>query len=182
MQDPYGEGLALRLHGPDEPVYTISVAARLLGVNPQTLRVLERYGLVCPFRTENNIRLYSENDLILLRRACHLIRVERINVAGVRVILRMEGTLSDEDRGEEERDPGDRGDEDRRLEGSGLERPGPGGRAAGERASPVRRIPVEVENGEDVSGGTRGEQARRAGVDEEVRLHGEGRGHRPGHD
>lgn len=165
MQDPYEEGSALRLHGPDEPVYTISVAARLLGVNPQTLRVLERYGLVCPFRTENNIRLYSENDLILLRRICHLIRVERINVAGVRVILRMEGILSDEEQSREVHGP------------QGREVRGPG-----EQGSPARRIPVEVEDGEEVPGSSRGKQARRAGVDEEVRLYGEGRGHRPGND
>ncbi|MDI7249675.1 MAG: MerR family transcriptional regulator, partial [Bacillota bacterium] len=120
---------------------------------PQTLRVLERYGLVCPFRTENNIRLYSENDLILLRRICHLIRVERINVAGVRVILRMEGILSDEE-----------------VQGPGAQ------------GSPARRIPVEVEDEEEVPGSSRGKQARRAGVDEEVRLYGEGRGHRPGND
>lgn len=164
MQDPYEEGLALRLHGPDEPVYTISVAARLLGVNPQTLRVLERYGLVCPFRTENNIRLYSENDLILLRRICHLIRVERINVAGVRVILRMEGILTD---GEE------RGEAQGPRRALGAARGG---------ASPARRIPVEVEDGREPEGGDRGEAIRGNGMDEEVRMYGEGRGHRPGDD
>lgn len=86
----------MRLHGPDDPVYTISVAARLLGVNPQTLRVFERCGLVNPFRTEKNIRLYSENDLILLRRICQLTREERINLAGVKVILRLEGFFAEE--------------------------------------------------------------------------------------
>ncbi len=80
----------MKLHGPDEPVYTIGVAAKLLGVNPQVLRVLERSGLVEPARTEKHTRLYSENDLLLLQRICYLTRVERINIAGVRTILRME--------------------------------------------------------------------------------------------
>jgi DNA-binding transcriptional MerR regulator len=78
----------LRLHGPDEPVYTIGVAARLLGVNPQTLRVMEREGLLSPARTDANIRLYSENDL--LQRICFLVREEGVNLAGVKLILEME--------------------------------------------------------------------------------------------
>lgn len=82
--------IALRLHGPDEPVYTIGVAARLLGVNPQTLRVIEREGLLEPARTDANIRLYSENDLMILKRICVLVRQEGVNFAGVKVILSME--------------------------------------------------------------------------------------------
>ncbi|MBP7165087.1 MAG: MerR family transcriptional regulator [Firmicutes bacterium] len=80
----------MRLHGPDEPVYTISVAARLLGVSPQTLRVMEREGLLAPARTDANIRLYSENDLLLLQRICFLVREEGVNLAGVKLILEME--------------------------------------------------------------------------------------------
>ena len=80
----------MRLHGPDEPVYTISVAARLLGVSPQTLRVMEREGLLEPARTDANIRLYSENDLLLLQRICFLVREEGVNLAGVKLILEME--------------------------------------------------------------------------------------------
>jgi len=180
VQDPYEEGSALRLHGPDEPVYTISVAARLLGVNPQTLRVLERYGLVCPFRTENNIRLYSENDLILLRRICHLIRVERINVAGVKLILRMEGILSDEMGGRSggvyEEAGGRSGDEP--AAASGREPPGAGRSVyGGAGGSAARRIPVEVRDEEDAEEGSHQEETI---VDEEVRLYGEGRGNRPG--
>jgi len=110
----------LRLHGPDEPVYTIGVAARLLDVNPQMLRVLERCGLVCPYRTETNIRLYSENDLLLLRRICYLIREERINVAGVRVILRMEGFMFPD----EQQEMSDQDAEDEDEERAGRGRPG----------------------------------------------------------
>ena len=83
----------MRLHGPDEPVYTISVAARLLGVGPQTLRVIEREGLLDPHRTEANIRLYSENDLLLLRRIRNLVCEEGVNLAGVKLILEMESRM-----------------------------------------------------------------------------------------
>lgn len=80
----------MRLHGPDEPVYTIGVVARLLGISPQTLRVFEREGLVAPSRTEANIRLYSQNELITLRRICELVKTEGVNIAGVRAVLRVE--------------------------------------------------------------------------------------------
>lgn len=80
----------MRFHDPDEPVYVISVASRLLGVSAHMLRMLEREGLLEPARTEKNIRLYSENDLLRLRRICHLMRQEGVNIAGVRAILRIE--------------------------------------------------------------------------------------------
>jgi DNA-binding transcriptional MerR regulator len=80
----------LRLHGPDEPVYTIGVVARLLGISPQTLRVFEREGLVAPSRTDANIRLYSQNELVVLRRICELVKTEGVNIAGVRAVMRVE--------------------------------------------------------------------------------------------
>ncbi|HHY08486.1 MAG TPA: MerR family transcriptional regulator [Corynebacteriales bacterium] len=83
----------MRLHGPDEPVYTIGVAARLLGVSPQTLRVIEREGLLEPHRTEANTRLYSENDLLLLQRIRSLVSEEGVNLAGVKLILEMESKI-----------------------------------------------------------------------------------------
>jgi hypothetical protein len=62
-------------HGPKDPVYTISVAARLLGVGPQFLRQIENEGLISPARTDSNIRLYSDEDLRLLSRIVYLCRV-----------------------------------------------------------------------------------------------------------
>ncbi len=79
-------------HGPHEPVYVISVASRLLEVNPQFLRQIESEGLIVPARTESNIRLYSDNDLRLLARIIYLCRDCGINLQGVRVILAMEET------------------------------------------------------------------------------------------
>ena len=80
----------MRLHGPDEPVYTIGVVARLLRISPQTLRQFEREGLVAPSRTDNNMRLYSQNELVILRRICKLVKEEGVNLAGVRAVLRIE--------------------------------------------------------------------------------------------
>lgn len=77
-------------HGPDDPVYTISVAARLLGVTPQFLRQIEGEGLVSPKRTDSNIRLYSDKDLKLIARVIYLWRDCGINPQGIRVILAME--------------------------------------------------------------------------------------------
>lgn len=91
-------------HGPKEPVYTISVAARLLGVNPQFLRQVENEGLISPSRTESNIRLYSDDDLRLLSRIVYLCRERGVNLQGVRVILAME---------DGERDGPGRGQDDR---------------------------------------------------------------------
>jgi len=77
-------------HGPRDPVYTISVAARLLGVTPSFLRQVEGEGLISPARTDSNIRLYSDEDLRLLSRIVYLCRTRGVNLHGVRVILAME--------------------------------------------------------------------------------------------
>jgi MerR family transcriptional regulator/heat shock protein HspR len=69
-----------------EPVYVISVAAKLVEVHPQTLRLYERLGLVKPARTENNIRLYSDTDIERLRQIQRLTNVG-LNLAGVQMVL-----------------------------------------------------------------------------------------------
>jgi MerR family transcriptional regulator, heat shock protein HspR len=80
----------VRFHEADEPVYVISVAARLLGVGSHVLRALEREGLLEPARTEKNIRLYSENDLLFLHHVCQMMHEEGINIPGIKAILRLE--------------------------------------------------------------------------------------------
>jgi MerR family transcriptional regulator/heat shock protein HspR len=47
----------------DRPRYMISIAAELVGMHPQTLRIYESKGLVSPQRTRGNTRLYSDADL-----------------------------------------------------------------------------------------------------------------------
>jgi MerR family transcriptional regulator/heat shock protein HspR len=71
-------------------VYVISVAAELAGVHPQTLRVYERRGLLQPQRTSGNTRRYSAEDIARLRRIQELTQNEGVNLAGARMILRLE--------------------------------------------------------------------------------------------
>jgi MerR family transcriptional regulator/heat shock protein HspR len=71
----------------EEPVYVISVAAKLLELHPQTLRLYERLGLVAPARSGRNIRLYSRRDVERVRRIQHLTQDMGVNLAGVDVIL-----------------------------------------------------------------------------------------------
>lgn len=77
--------------GPETPVYVISVAAKLVGVHAQTLRLYEREGLVEPHRIGNR-RLYSEKDIRRLRYICYLTREKGVNISGVRIILELYDT------------------------------------------------------------------------------------------
>jgi MerR family transcriptional regulator/heat shock protein HspR len=76
-------------HDEEEPIYVISVAARIVGMHAQTLRQYERVGLVEPKRSRGNIRLYSQADVARLRQVQRLINDLGVNLAGVEVILRM---------------------------------------------------------------------------------------------
>ena len=72
-----------------EPRYVISVAARMLNMQSHTLRYYEKIGIVEPYRSRGNIRLYSERDIALLQRVRSLVEDLGINLAGVEIILRM---------------------------------------------------------------------------------------------
>jgi MerR family transcriptional regulator/heat shock protein HspR len=78
----------------DRPRYMISVAAELVGMHPQTLRVYEAKGLVRPRRTPGNTRLYSEADLERLRLIQRLTTELGLNLAGVETVLRLEDELA----------------------------------------------------------------------------------------
>ena len=73
----------------EEPVYIISVAARMLGVQTQTLRNYERLGLVEPARTKGNQRVFSHNDIERVRRIRGLMDDLGVNLAGVEVVLKL---------------------------------------------------------------------------------------------
>ena len=74
----------------DEPLYVISVAAKLVRMPAWTLRVLDEQGIVVPQRTEKNRRLYSDRDLAKLARVRTLTEEEGVNINGVRIILEIE--------------------------------------------------------------------------------------------
>jgi len=71
----------------DEDLYLISMAARLLGMHPQTLRKYERLGLIHPSRTIGSMRLYSRDELERLRVIKRLVDDGGINLAGVQRLL-----------------------------------------------------------------------------------------------
>lgn len=76
-------------HPNNEPVYVISVAARLAGLPSWVLRVLDQEGIVTPVRTDSNRRLYSDADIATLNYVRHLTEEREVNIAGVKVILEM---------------------------------------------------------------------------------------------
>jgi MerR family transcriptional regulator, heat shock protein HspR len=85
-----------------DELFFISMAARELGMHPQTLRKYERLGLVRPTRTIGSVRVYARNDIDRLRLIKHLVDDGGINLAGVQrlldaaeVVRRMRPMMSD---------------------------------------------------------------------------------------
>jgi MerR family glutamine synthetase transcriptional repressor len=77
------------------PLYSIGVASRLCGISVHTLRWVERAGLVAPSRTDGNQRLFCDEDLDLLAEVRSLL-AQRVNLSGIRIILRMQGGVKKE--------------------------------------------------------------------------------------
>jgi MerR family transcriptional regulator, heat shock protein HspR len=78
----------------ERPRYMISIAAELVGMHPQTLRIYEQKGLVRPKRTAGNTRLYSEADVERLRLIQRLTTEIGLNLAGVEQVLHLEDELN----------------------------------------------------------------------------------------
>ena len=76
---------------PSHGVYAISVAAELVGMGSQTLRLYERRGLLEPARSDGGTRRYSSEDLERLRRIAHLVATG-VNLAGVAMVLDLQDT------------------------------------------------------------------------------------------
>jgi MerR family transcriptional regulator, heat shock protein HspR len=76
------------------PRYMISVAADIVGMHPQTLRIYETKGLVRPGRTPGGTRLYSDHDLERLRKIQRLTTELGLNLAGVRRVIALEDELA----------------------------------------------------------------------------------------
>jgi len=77
----------------NQPMYVISVAAKMVKLHPQTLRHYESLGLVIPQRSKGNIRLYSPADIDRLRQISRLTEELGVNLAGVQIILDMRERL-----------------------------------------------------------------------------------------
>lgn len=81
----------------DEPVYLISVVAKILDIHPQTLRQYEKEGLIEPSRTHGKMRLYSQRDMDKIKTILKLTRDLGVNLAGVDIILRLKERLDELD-------------------------------------------------------------------------------------
>ena len=69
--------------------FTISVVSSMFNIHPQTLRLYEREGLLCPERSAGNTRLYSRRDIEHLSTILNLTREMGVNLAGVTIILEL---------------------------------------------------------------------------------------------
>lgn len=74
----------------EEPLYIISVAARLAGVHPQTLRLYEKEGIIRPRRSAGNIRLYSLKDIQKTKEARRIIKKYGVSISAVKLIIELE--------------------------------------------------------------------------------------------
>jgi MerR family transcriptional regulator/heat shock protein HspR len=73
----------------DRGLFSISVAAELAGLHPQTLRIYEREGLLDPARSAGGTRRYSRNDISRLAEICAL-TADGLNLAGIRRVLQLQ--------------------------------------------------------------------------------------------
>lgn len=73
--------------GSQKPLFTISIAARLVKVHPRTLMLYEKKGLVKPHRTPKERRLYSPKEIKFLHFIRFLTQERGINLSGVKVLL-----------------------------------------------------------------------------------------------
>jgi MerR family transcriptional regulator, heat shock protein HspR len=78
--------------GRDQGLYAISVAAEMVSMQIQNLRVYERRGLLDPDRTPGGTRLYSRDDIQRLHRIRELL-AEGLNIAGIARVLRLEAEV-----------------------------------------------------------------------------------------
>jgi MerR family transcriptional regulator/heat shock protein HspR len=79
---------------PGRGVYGITVAAELVGMDPQSLRLYERRGLLRPARTAGGTRRYSADDLSRLRRIGQLLTCG-LNLAGIALVLKLEADITE---------------------------------------------------------------------------------------
>lgn len=82
---------------PEQPVYTISVVAHLLGLHEQTIRQYERMGLIAPCRTLRKTRLYSQIDIERLECINYLVKTCGVNISGVKIVIRLSNQHPDID-------------------------------------------------------------------------------------
>ncbi len=80
---------AYRVPEDDEPLFVISIAAKMVGMHAQSLRHYERLGLVRPSRSRGRVRLYSRADVERLLHVQRLVNDLGVNLAGAEVVIRL---------------------------------------------------------------------------------------------
>jgi len=70
-----------------EPLFSISVTAKITGISPRVLRSYEEAELLLPYRTEGNTRLYSQRDVQRIRVIYYLHKEKEVNLPGIKIIL-----------------------------------------------------------------------------------------------
>jgi MerR family transcriptional regulator/heat shock protein HspR len=143
-QHPEGERI-----DQDKPLYVISVAAELVDMHPQTLRLYERKGLIEPSRSAGKTRLYSQRNIEQLREIRRLTQELGVNLAGVEEIIRLRQRLDSMQERMEERI----GSIQKRLQlewkgARALPAPGSVGHADDEALEPDAASNIEVEQDE----------------------------------
>lgn len=78
----------------DEPCYTISVVARIIGLHAQTLRTYEREGLIRPSRSSGGIRMFSNRDVSRIREIKEWVDGLGLNLAGVATMTRLRAQVA----------------------------------------------------------------------------------------
>ena len=79
----------------DEPLFVISIAAKMVRMHAQSLRHYERLGLVRPSRSRGRVRLYSQSDIERLRHVQRLVNELGVNLAGAEVVIRLNERIRD---------------------------------------------------------------------------------------
>jgi MerR family transcriptional regulator, heat shock protein HspR len=79
----------------EHPRYSISVAAELAGMHPQTLRMYDAKGLVRPRRTPGGTRRYSDSDIARLRKITRLTGELGMTISGAIHVMALEGTVDE---------------------------------------------------------------------------------------
>ncbi|MFQ5913153.1 MAG: MerR family transcriptional regulator, partial [Nitrospinota bacterium] len=83
---------------PEQEIYPIGVVSKLTGLPQRYLRALEERGVLKPARSEKNRRLYSENEVKKLQDIYYLAVLRKVNIAGIKEILRIFDALSARER------------------------------------------------------------------------------------
>lgn len=78
----------------DAPLFTIRMAARIVGIHQQTLRAYEREGLIRPARSDGGHRLFSDADIERVRTIRRLVTELGVNLAGADIILRQRDEIA----------------------------------------------------------------------------------------